>query len=147
VKYNKDGNFITAWGKRGKGPGEFDGLHAIALDSAGRVYVGDRTNGRVQVFEGDGKFVAEWKQFGRPSGIVVDKNDTIYVADTQSNERNNPGVKQGIRVGSAKDGKVTAFIPEPSAEIGAPEGIGVDDAGNVYGGWTGKMALRRFVKN
>jgi DNA-binding beta-propeller fold protein YncE len=90
VKYNKDGHFITAWGKRGKGQGEFDGLHAIALDSAGRVYVGDRTNGRVQVFEGDGKFIAEWKQFGRPSGIVVDKNDTIYVADTQSNQNNNP---------------------------------------------------------
>jgi sugar lactone lactonase YvrE len=146
VKYNKDGNFITTWGKRGKGPSEFDGLHAIALDSAGRVYVGDRTNGRVQVFEGDGKFVAEWKQFGRPSGIVIDKNDMIYVADTQSNERNNAGVKQGIRIGSVKDGKVSAFIPEPSAEMGAPEGIGVDSAGTVYAGWTGKMALRRFVK-
>jgi sugar lactone lactonase YvrE len=146
VKYNKDGNFITTWGKRGKGPSEFDGLHAIALDSAGRVYVGDRTNGRVQVFEGDGKFVAEWKQFGRPSGIVIDKNDMIYVADTQSNERNNAGVKQGIRIGSVKDGKVSAFIPEPSVEMGAPEGIGVDSAGTVYAGWTGKMALRRFVK-
>jgi sugar lactone lactonase YvrE len=146
VKYNKDGNFITTWGKRGKGPGEFDGLHAIALDSAGRVYVGDRTNGRIQVFEGDGKFVAEWKQFGRPSGIAIGKNDMIYVADTQSNERNNPGFKQGIRIGNAKDGKVTAFIPEPSAEMGAPEGVGVDDAGIVYAGWTGKMALRRFVK-
>jgi sugar lactone lactonase YvrE len=147
VKYSKDGNFITTWGKRGKGQGEFDGLHAIALDSAGRVYVGDRTNGRVQVFEGDGKFVAEWKQFGRPSGIVIDKNDMIYVADTQSNQNNNPGFKQGIRIGSVKDGKVTAFIPEPSAEIGSPEGIGVDDAGIVYAGWTGKMNFRRFVKN
>jgi sugar lactone lactonase YvrE len=147
MKYSKDGNFIATWGKRGKGQGEFDGLHAIALDSAGRVYVGDRVNGRVQVFEGDGKFVAEWKQFGRPSGIVIDKNDMIYVADTQSNPTNNPGFKQGIRIGSVKDGKVTAFIPEPSAEIGSPEGIGVDDAGTVYAGWTGKMNFRRFVKN
>jgi hypothetical protein len=146
VKYNKDGHFITTWGKRGKGQGEFDGLHAIALDSAGRVYVGDRTNGRVQVFEGDGKFIAEWKQFGRPSGIAIGKDDTIYVADTQSNQQNNPGFKQGIRIGSVKDGKVSAFIPEPSAEMGSPEGVGVDDAGNVYAGWTGKMALRRFVK-
>jgi DNA-binding beta-propeller fold protein YncE len=147
MKYSKDGNFIATWGKRGKGQGEFDGLHAIALDSAGRVYVGDRVNGRVQVFESDGKFVAEWKQFGRPSGIVIDKNDMIYVADTQSNPTNNPGFKQGIRIGSVKDGKVTAFIPEPSAEIGSPEGIGVDDAGAVYAGWTGKMNFRRFVKN
>ena len=146
MKYSKEGNFITTWGKRGKGPGEFDGLHAVALDSAGRVYVGDRTNGRIQVFDGDGKFIAEWKQFGRPSGIAIDKNDTIYVADTQSNERNNPGFKQGIRIGSVKDGKVAAFIPEPSTEMGAPEGIGVDDAGTVYAGWTGKMNFRRFVK-
>ena len=146
MKFSKEGHFITTWGKRGKGQGEFDGLHAIALDSTGRVYVGDRTNGRVQVFDGDGKFIAEWKQFGRPSGIVVDKNDMIYVADTQSNQNNNPGFKQGIRIGSVKDGKVTAFIPEPSAEMGAPEGIGVDDAGTVYAGWSGKMNFRRFVK-
>ena len=52
-----------------------------------------------------------------------------------------------MTIGSAKDGKVTAFIPEPSAEIQAPEGVGVDDAGNVYGGWTGKMTLRRFTKS
>ena len=45
-----------------------------------------------------------------------------------------------------KDGKVTAFIPEPSVEAGAPEGVGVDDAGNVYTGWTAKMAVRRYVK-
>ena len=146
VKYNKDGKFLMAWGKHGKGPGEFDTPHGIALDSAGRVYVADRVNNRIQVFEGDGKFVAEWKQFGRPSDVAIDKNDNIYVADSQSNPTNNPGFKQGIRIGSAKDGKVTAFIPEPSAAVGAPEGVGVDDAGNVYGGWTGKAAVRRFVK-
>jgi sugar lactone lactonase YvrE len=70
----------------------------------------------------------------------------LYVADSQSTEKTNPGFGQGIRIGSAKDGKVTAFIPEASAEAQAPEGVGVDDAGNVYGGWTGKMAVRRFVK-
>ena len=70
----------------------------------------------------------------------------MYVADSQSNPTNNPGFKQGVRIGSAKDGKVTAFIPEPSAEAGTPEGVGVDDAGNVYGGYTAKMTVRRFVK-
>ena len=84
--------------------------------------------------------------FGRPGDVVIDKNDIIYVADSQSNPTNNPGFKQGIRIGSAKDGKVTAFIPEPSAEVGAPEGVGVDDTGSVYGGYTAKMAVRRFVK-
>jgi len=146
VKYSKDGAFITAWGKHGKGPGEFDTPHGIALDSAGRVYVADRANNRIQIFEPDGKFIAEWKQFGRPSDVVIDKNDMIYAADSQSTATNNPGFKQGIRIGSVKDGKVTAFIPEPSPEAGAPEGVGVDDAGNVYAGWTAKMAVRRYVK-
>jgi DNA-binding beta-propeller fold protein YncE len=146
VKFSKDGKFIMAWGKHGKAPGEFDTPHGIALDSAGRVFVADRANSRIQVFDPAGKFIAEWKQFGRPSDIAIDKDDMMYVADSQSTATNNPGVKQGILIGSAKDGKVTAFIPEPSAEVGAPEGVGVDDAGNVYGGWTGKMAVRRFVK-
>jgi DNA-binding beta-propeller fold protein YncE len=146
VKFSKDGKFITAWGKHGKGPGEFDTPHGIALDSAGKVYVADRANNRVQVFEPDGKFVAEWKQFGRPSDVAIDKNDTIYVADSQSTPTNNPGFKQGVRIGSVKDGKVTAFIPEPSADAGTPEGVGVDEAGNVYGGYTAKMTVRRFAK-
>jgi len=104
----------------------------IAPDSAGRVYVADRASNRIQIFEPDGRLVAEVKQFGRPSDVVIDKNDIIYVADSQSNPTSNAGFKQGIRIGSAKDGSVTAFIPEPSAEVGAPEGVGVDDAGNVY---------------
>ncbi len=146
VKFDKNGKFIKAWGKHGKGPGEFDTPHGIALDSAGRVFVADRANNRIQIFDPDGKFIAEWKQFGRPSDVAIDKNDTIYVADSQSTPAINPGFKQGIRVGSAKDGKVTAFVPEPSAEAGAPEGVGFDDAGNVYAGWTGKMAVRRYTK-
>ena len=146
MKFDKNGKFIKAWGKHGKGPGEFDTPHGIALDSAGRVFVADRANNRIQIFDPDGKFIAEWKQFGRPSDVAIDKNDTIYVADSQSTPAINPGFKQGIRIGSAKDGKVTAFVPEPSAEAGAPEGVGFDDAGNVYAGWTGKMAVRRYTK-
>jgi sugar lactone lactonase YvrE len=146
VKYSKDGKFVTAWSKHGKAAGEVDTPHGIALDSAGRVYVADRVNNRIQIYEPDGKFIAEWKQFGRPSDVAIDKNDVMYVADSQSDEKTNPGFKQGIRIGSVKDGKVTAFIRDPSGEE-QPEGVGVDDAGNVYGGWTGKMAVKRFVKN
>jgi hypothetical protein len=68
------------------------------------------------------------------------------VADDQSNQNNNPGFKTGIRIGSAKDGRVTAFIPTPSAEA-TPEGVGFDDTGNLYGSWTGKMMVRRWTKN
>ncbi len=145
VKLSKDGKFIKAWGKEGKAQGEFDQPHGIALDSAGRVFVADRANSRIQIFDQDGKFLAEWKQFGRPSGVWIDKNDMIYVADSQSTEKTNPGFKQGIRIGSAKDGKVTAFIEE-TKDFGALEGVGADEAGNVYAGYTNAMNLRRFVK-
>jgi sugar lactone lactonase YvrE len=146
VKFSKEGKFVTAWGKHGKEPGEFDTPHGIALDSLGRIYVADRANNRIQIFEPDGKFLAEWKQFGRPSDIAIDRNDMMYVADSQSDATNNPGFNRGIRIGSVKDGKVTAFVPQVSPEAGAPEGVGVDDGGNVYAGWVAKMNVRRFVK-
>ena len=142
VKLSHDGKFIKAWGQKGKGPGEFDTPHGLALDSVGRLFVADRANDRIQIFDQDGKFLAEWRQFGRPSGVFIDKNDIVYVADSQSGEKVNPPFQQGIRIGSARSGEVTAFIAEPDA----PEGVAADDAGNVYGGYTGKMNLRRFVK-
>jgi hypothetical protein len=147
VKYAKDGTFVAAWGKHGKAEGEIDTPHGIALDSAGQVYVADRVNNRIQIFSPDGKFVAAWKQFGRPSDVVIDKNDVMYVNDAQSDEKTNPGVKQGIRVGSVKDGKVTAFIPQTDPAIGAPEGLGADDEGNIYGAYQTQGMVRKFVKN
>jgi DNA-binding beta-propeller fold protein YncE len=144
VKFSKDGKFIKAWGKKGSAPGEFDAPHSLAMDSAGRLFVADRLNSRIQIFDQDGKFLAEWKQFGRPSGVFIDKKDVIYVADSTSNDQTNPGYKQGIRIGSVKEGKVTAFIPW--SETNALEGVAADDEGNVYGGFTNTMNFRRFVK-
>jgi sugar lactone lactonase YvrE len=146
VKLSKDGKFIKAWGKVGKAPGEFDTLHGIALDSSGNVYVADRSNSRIQVFDGDGKFLAEWKQFGRPSNVSIDKNDAIYVTDDQSDEKRNPGFQKGVRIGNAKDGKVSAFIAD-DPKLGSPEGVAADDQGNIYGAYAGKHDLKKFVKN
>ena len=146
VKISKDGKFIKAWGKHGSGPGEFDVPHTIALDSTGRVFVGDRSNSRIQIFDADGKFLAEWKQFGRPSSVFIDKNDTIYVADSQSDEKRNPGFKQGVRIGSAKDGKLTAFIPLVDPQLQSAEEVAADDEGNIYAGFTSKRNLKKFVK-
>ena len=151
VRFRKDGTFVAAWGKKGSGPGEFDTPHAIALDSRGRIFVGDRGNNRIQIFDGEGKYLDEWKQFGRPSGIYIDRNDAIYVADSESNAKRNPGWKRGIRIGSAKDGKVTAFIPDPepnpdgSATSGA-EGVAADPDGNVYGAEVGPKGLKKYVR-
>ena len=145
MRFSKDGKFISTWGKHGKAQGEFDTPHGLAVDSAGNLYVADRVNSRVQVFDGNGKFLTEWKQFGRPSSVAIDKNDVIYVADSQSTEKTNPGFKMGIRIGSVKDGKVTGFIPETPG-LGAPESISVDAQGVIYAGFTNKMELKRFVK-
>jgi DNA-binding beta-propeller fold protein YncE len=145
VKFSADGKFIKAWGKEGSAPGEFNVPHGLAFDSAGRLFVADRANNRLQIFDQDGKFVAEWKQFGRPSGIWIDKNDVVYVADSQSSEKTNPGFKQGIRVGDAKDGKVTGFVEETQFP-GALEGVGVDDQGNIFAGYTNAQYMRRFAK-
>jgi hypothetical protein len=83
-KFSKDGKFIKSWGKLGSGPGEFNNPHTIALDSRGRLFVGDRSNNRIQIFDQDGKYLDAWTQFGRPSGIFIAKDDTMYVADSES---------------------------------------------------------------
>ena len=151
VKFSKDGTFIKAWGTRGSGPGEFDTPHSIAIDSRGRIFVADRSNSRIQIFDQDGRFLEQWKQFGRPSGVFIDKNDNMYVADSQSNSKQNPGYTRGIRVGSAKDGKVTALIPfaEPNPEQNANagvEGVAADAKGNVYGAEVSTEMFKKFEK-
>ena len=151
VKFSKDGKFIKAWGKGGSGPGEFDVPHSITIDARGRLFVADRRNNRLQIFDQDGKFLDQWKQFGRPSGVFIDRNDIVYVADSQSNTAFNPGFKRGLRIGSARDGKVTAFIPfvepDPDKNTNAGmEGVTVDSKGNVFVGETTTATLKKFVK-
>ena len=149
VKFSKDGQFIKAWGKRGSAAGEFETLHAIAADSKGRLFVGDRGNSRVQLFDQEGNFIEEWKQFGRPSGIYIDRNDTLYVTDNQSDAKTNPGGKRGVRIGSVNDGKVKLFIPglggNPES-LSAGEAVAADAAGNVYWVETTGMVIRKFMK-
>jgi hypothetical protein len=149
MKFTKDGKFIKEWGKLGTGPGEFDQPHALAFDSKGRLFVGDRNNNRIQIFDQEGKFLGEMRQFSRPSGIFIDKHDMLYVADSESMSvsRNHDGWKRGIRIGSIKTGKVTAFIPDPDEKAtgtSAAEGVTVDAAGNVYGAEVGPKAVKRY---
>jgi len=146
VKFTKDGKFITAWGRKGTAPGEFQTPHGLAMDQAGRLYVADRENDRVQIFDQDGKFITEWRQFGRPSGVFIDKNDMLYVADHQSGEKFNKAFKPGIRIGSVKDGKVTAFIDNAGTRE-MPEGVAADDEGNVFLGFTAEQTVKKFSKN
>jgi DNA-binding beta-propeller fold protein YncE len=151
LKFRKDGTFIKAFGRKGTGPGEMDQPHALAMDSRGRLFVGDRTNDRIQIFDQDGNFITQWTQFSRPSGLFIDKNDVLYVADSESGSvaPSRPEWKRGIRIGSARDGTVTAFIPDPAQNppsTSAAEGVAVDAQGNIYGAEVGPRALKRYVK-
>jgi hypothetical protein len=165
MKFGKDGKFLLTWGKKGMGPGEFDVIHTLAFDSRGRLFVGDRQNNRIQIFDQNGTFIAQWFQFGRPSGMYIDGNDVIYVADSESRDARtntgqltlpqtgygyNPGAQRGIRIGSAVDGSVRYFIPDacpypyPSGSSMA-EGVTADFEGNVYGAdFLGDV--RKFVR-
>jgi len=155
LKFSKDGKLIKVIGKKGSGPGEFNGPHALAFDSKGRLIVGDRSNNRIQILDQDGKFIAETAEFGRPSGIWIDKNDTLYVADSESGSvnPNRPEWRRGIRIGKLSDLKVTAFIPDPETRnapefrgTSAAEGVAVDAAGNIYGAEVGPKAVKKYAK-
>ena len=153
VKFDKTGKFTKEWGHKGSGPGELSEPHAIAIDSQGRLFVGDRENNRIQILDQDGKVLDEWRQFGRPSGIYITRDDTIYVADSESGPDTGAnelmGIRKGIRIGSARDGKVFAFIEDlesTTPDHSGAEGLGVDAQGNVYGAVVRRQMLERHVK-
>jgi sugar lactone lactonase YvrE len=152
VVFDKAGKYLREIGKKGTGPVEFDQPHALAIDSKGRLFVGDRSNNRIQILTLDGGFLEEWTQFSRPSGIFIDRKDTIYVADSESGSVGNGRSrteKRGIRVGSAKDGTVVALIPDPdehATNTSAAEGVAADADGNIYGAEVGPRALKKYVK-
>ena len=152
VKFASDGTFLMAWGKQGDGQGEFRDPHALAMDSRGRLFVGDRGNSRIQIFDQEGRHLATWTQFGRPSGLYIDGDDLLYSADSESNAGRNPGWQRGIRIGSAKTGFVTAFIPDPEPDqdnspTSGAEGVAADAAGNVYGAEVGPRTIRKYVQS
>jgi secreted PhoX family phosphatase len=146
--FDKNGKFLRSFGKHGSGPGEFFNPHTIAIDSRGRLFVGDRGNNRIEIFDQDGKYLDTW-QWGRPSGILILKDDTMYVADSESYGPDQPGWKKGIRIGSAKTGKVSYFIEDMESttiEHSGAEGVGVDAEGNVYGAVVRRQMLEKHSK-
>lgn len=147
VRLTPDGKFVRDYGKLGRGPGEFMGPHALAVDSQGRLFVADRSNNRIQIFDRELNYLDSWKHFGRPSGITILKDDTLIVADSESGilldgpkesfegggrQFRNVGWKQGVRIGSAKDGSLRQFIEGTN-----PEGMAADEQGTIFAGLTG----------
>lgn len=112
VKFSRDGKYLMEWGKRGTGPGEFGLPHNVAVDAQGQVYVTDRDNQRIQVFDGNGKFLTEWKGTGGVSGLVMTRDGHIVTG----------GVVRDLK------GNVVVKLPDAAGAHGAA----VDAAGNIY---------------
>jgi DNA-binding beta-propeller fold protein YncE len=152
LKFSPQGQFLTSWGGTGTGPGQFRVPHAIAIDSQGRVIVADRDNARLQVFDQEGEFLAEWPQFGRATGLYIAADDAMVVSDNQSNAARNPGWPRGIYLGSARDGSIAAFIadadffdPGVAAATGA-HGVAANAAGEIFGAEVGTRTVRKYVR-
>jgi hypothetical protein len=161
VKYSPDGKFIKTWGRMGPEPGNFSDPHDLYVGgSKGYVYVADRQNNRIQVFDQEGTFVAAWRQFGQPSSVYVDKHDNIYVGATYptgargeslfaaTTEPNN----RAIVVGHALTGELKYLIPDPAdltrmTDTGtSASGIAVDAQGSIYAADVGPNNLRKYIK-
>jgi sugar lactone lactonase YvrE len=153
AKFSADGTYLTSFGTFGMGPGQLRTPHALAFDSQGRLFVADRGNNRLVIYDQNGTVLDEWKQFSRISGLVITEDDVLYAIDSESGPRN-PGWRKGLRVGSARTGEVWYYVPQHDSEqssggggFGAMgEGVAVDAAGNVYGGEVGPVqGITRFV--
>lgn len=156
VKFDPHGRFLMQWGEgHGVAANHFDALHCLAMDKEGRLYVGDRWNSRLQVFDQSGKLLSILTQFGRPSGCYIDRHDILYVTDSESRAPYgygyHPGWKRGIRLGSIRDGIVTAFIPDDMPDpdkyaTSGGEGIWVDAHGAIYAAEVGQKRVVKYVR-
>ncbi len=80
VKFDRDGKYIFEWGTKGSGPGEFNVVHSIAVDAQKRVYVADRDNNRIQIFDEKGKFLEQWTNIQAPSRVMVAQDQSVWVS-------------------------------------------------------------------
>jgi sugar lactone lactonase YvrE len=135
-KFSPDGKFIKSWGGIGVRHGEFRTPHALAFDAKGRLWVTDRGNHRLEIFDQDGKYLESRYMFGRISGIFI-KDNMVYAIDSESGPLNHAGWRNGVRIGPLDEDRITGFIPPFEREDRvyqgtAGEGVAVDADGNVY---------------
>ncbi len=134
VKFSHGGRFITAWGTKGAGIGELSGPHCVAVDSRDRVWVCDRGNKRLQLFDRDGKYLTQMAQFGTPVSVAFSARGQVYVAS--------PAPENKVTVGTL-DGTVIEEI----GGLNSPHGIAVDGRGAVYVAESAGKAILKFLPN
>jgi sugar lactone lactonase YvrE len=133
VKFSKDGKFIKYWGTKGSDPGQLQTPHSIAMDSKGRLYVANRGNKRIEVFDQDGKYLNQLPQFGAPAGIFITKDDVLYVV---------AGAPENTLTIGTTDGKVLDKVEG----LNGPHALAVDSSGAVYVAEVAGQALVKYVK-
>ena len=140
-KYSPDGKLLFSWGEPGTGPSEFNIVHNIATDKDGWVYVADRENHRIQVFDRNGRFETQWNNMSRPCGLYIDpkESQTVYVGEFGSAiflNADAPGL--GPRVSLMDTGGNTLArlgdgpMSEAPGRFIAPHGVSVDSEGSIY---------------
>jgi sugar lactone lactonase YvrE len=137
LKFSPDGTFIKEWGQIGTLHGEFRTPHAMAFDSQGRLFVADRGNHRIEIFDQDGNYLDSRYAYGRISGIYITGDDMLYAIDSESSMTSHPNWMNGVRIGHVDEDRITGFIPPFDADTrpyqgAAGEGVAVDADGNVY---------------
>ena len=135
-KFTPEGKFIKSWGGLGVRHGEFRTPHALVFDAKGRLWVADRGNHRIEIFDQEGKYLESRYMYGRISGLFI-RDGRIYAIDSESGPYNHANWRNGVRVGPVDEDRIIAFIPPFEREDRvyqgtAGEGVAVDADGNVY---------------
>jgi DNA-binding beta-propeller fold protein YncE len=135
-KFTPDGKFVKSWGGLGVRHGEFRTPHALVFDAKGRLWVADRGNHRIEIFDQEGTYLESRYMYGRISGLFI-RNNMVYAIDSESGPFNHVNWRNGVRIGPLDEDRITAFIPPFEREDRvyqgtAGEGVAVDADGNVY---------------
>ncbi len=157
LKYSADGTFIKEWGRIGTNHGEFRTPHALVFDSRGRLWVADRGNHRIEIFDQDGNYLESRYSFGRISGIFITPDDMVYAIDSESGPTNHANWVNGVRIAPLDEDRITGYIPGfphdgRPYQGAAGEGVAVDADGNVYAAegpnslsWAGGGAFTKYI--